>query len=237
MNPAPANMVYTTPGGAQPQFSPQGVVLSPVQIYNGTWMTQMCCPSDVDCNLCCASTCCQCCVVGANAKMLATNVPVGPCDGSGNECVIHGALVAVSAAVQIVMATLFGGTAAGCYFAPCYAFNFRTRTREKFHIPGQPCEDCLVHYFCSPCVLCQEHLELHQRINTTQTTMSGAVTYAPTAAAVMMQQQRPQVVFGQPVMGVQPQGPHMPQPSHNPVAYPPTPAPATVVHPPPLAHM
>ncbi|KAJ0430787.1 putative PLAC8 motif-containing protein [Helianthus annuus] len=40
---------------------------------------------------------------------------------------------------------------------------YRTKLRNQYSLPKQPCNDCLVHFFCKPCALCQEYRELKYR--------------------------------------------------------------------------
>ncbi|EFH63454.1 hypothetical protein ARALYDRAFT_315881 [Arabidopsis lyrata subsp. lyrata] len=44
-----------------------------------------------------------------------------------------------------------------------YAFPSRSRLREHFALPEEPCRDFLVHLFCTPCAICQESRELKNR--------------------------------------------------------------------------
>ncbi|XP_056398794.1 cornifelin homolog B-like isoform X2 [Hyla sarda] len=39
----------------------------------------------------------------------------------------------------------------------------RTGIRERYHIPGSICNDCVCLTFCGPCTLCQMARELKQR--------------------------------------------------------------------------
>ncbi|GLJ49719.1 hypothetical protein SUGI_1055090 [Cryptomeria japonica] len=48
-------------------------------------------------------------------------------------------------------------------FASCYSCRYRTKMRAKFNLAEIPCTDCLLHYFCEPCALCQEYKELKHR--------------------------------------------------------------------------
>ncbi|KAJ0256243.1 Protein PLANT CADMIUM RESISTANCE 12 [Hirschfeldia incana] len=44
-----------------------------------------------------------------------------------------------------------------------YAFPNRSRLREHFALPEEPCGDFWVHLFCTPCAICQESRELKNR--------------------------------------------------------------------------
>ncbi len=50
------------------------------------------------------------------------------------------------------------------YFVTELADN-RRALREKFGLPEEPCDDCTVVSFCSPCAVCQAARELKFRSN------------------------------------------------------------------------
>ncbi|MCO5587802.1 hypothetical protein L7F22_041754 [Adiantum nelumboides] len=53
---------------------------------------------------------------------------------------------------------------AACVACPwVYSTQYRTKLRLKFGLPPSPCNDCVVHFFCEPCALCQESRELKAR--------------------------------------------------------------------------
>ncbi|MCO5566694.1 hypothetical protein L7F22_020372 [Adiantum nelumboides] len=53
---------------------------------------------------------------------------------------------------------------AACVACPwVYSTQYRTKLRLKFGLPPAPCNDCVVHFFCEPCALCQESRELKAR--------------------------------------------------------------------------
>ncbi|KAL8249827.1 hypothetical protein R6Q59_006695 [Mikania micrantha] len=35
--------------------------------------------------------------------------------------------------------------------------------RQQYILPEKPCNDCLVHFCCEPCAICQEYRELKYR--------------------------------------------------------------------------
>lgn len=47
----------------------------------------------------------------------------------------------------------------GCMYSCLY----RSRLRVQYDLEEEPCQDCLVHFCCEPCALCQEYRELHNR--------------------------------------------------------------------------
>lgn len=44
-----------------------------------------------------------------------------------------------------------------------YSCFYRSRMRRQYMLPEDPCTDCLVHFFCEGCALCQEYRELKTR--------------------------------------------------------------------------
>ncbi|KAL6753698.1 PLAC8 family-domain-containing protein [Haematococcus lacustris] len=59
-------------------------------------------------------------------------------------------------------------SAAAMYFffsccACCFAHETRGALRHKYGLPEEPCSDCMVHCWCSPCAVCQETRELRKR--------------------------------------------------------------------------
>lgn len=51
----------------------------------------------------------------------------------------------------------------GVCFGAVFAGSFRSEVRNKYNLSEEPCSDCLVHFFCSPCAVCQEARELKVR--------------------------------------------------------------------------
>lgn len=179
--------------------------------------------------------------------MLANpNMPVGPCDGGGTECAIHGALSVLTCVVQSAVNALgFPGGGFLC-FCPCYSCTFRKKLRERYNIVDQPGMDCVCHYFCHPCVLCQEHVELQKRIMVGRAMAMGG---QPGVAIMMTQQQRQHVVMGQPAstpyyppsgynhQQQQQQQHYHHQQQQQQQQYSGAHVPGTMVRPPPVAHM
>ncbi|KAK1387041.1 Protein PLANT CADMIUM RESISTANCE 9-like [Heracleum sosnowskyi] len=49
----------------------------------------------------------------------------------------------------------------GCgWILSCF---YRSKIRKQYMLKKSPCGDCLLHFFCVLCALCQEHRELHIR--------------------------------------------------------------------------
>ncbi|KXZ50628.1 hypothetical protein GPECTOR_15g312 [Gonium pectorale] len=92
----------------------------------------------------------------------------------------------------------------------------RGHIRQKYNIPGDPCNDCCITFFCSPCSMCQEYRELVIRGHT-----KGGAPMAQPAVAMAPQQQP----------GMQ-AAPYPPPPAAPVDSYPPS-APAPQQYPPP----
>ncbi|KAJ6907510.1 cell number regulator 1-like [Populus alba x Populus x berolinensis] len=66
---------------------------------------------------------------------------------------------AACAASGAVYGLLLGFTGLSCLYS-CF---YRSRLRGQYDLEEAPCVDCLVHFFCEPCALCQEYRELRNR--------------------------------------------------------------------------
>ena len=55
--------------------------------------------------------------------------------------------------------TLLCLTGMGCL----YSCSYRSRLRAQYDLEESPCVDCLVHFCCEGCALCQEYRELKNR--------------------------------------------------------------------------
>ncbi|KAJ0763620.1 putative PLAC8 motif-containing protein [Helianthus annuus] len=64
-------------------------------------------------------------------------------------CGVHGTLYAIIEAL----------TCCGCLYSCVY----RTKMRSQYGLKESPCNDCLVHFCCERCALCQEYRELKHR--------------------------------------------------------------------------
>ncbi|KAL5541099.1 hypothetical protein UlMin_043385 [Ulmus minor] len=58
-----------------------------------------------------------------------------------------------------VIYCLFSVTGLACLYSCLY----RSRLRVQYDLEEKPCQDCLVHFCCEPCALCQEYRELNNR--------------------------------------------------------------------------
>ncbi|XP_027098295.1 protein PLANT CADMIUM RESISTANCE 2 [Coffea arabica] len=105
----------------------------------GSWSTGLCdCFSDVP--NCCMTCWCPCITFGQIAEIV---------DEGSTSCGASGALYGLLA-----------------YFTGCaciYSCFYRTKLRQQYMLPESPCGDCLVHFCCDSCALCQEYRELKNR--------------------------------------------------------------------------
>jgi len=58
-----------------------------------------------------------------------------------------------------IYATLLSLSGLACLYS-CY---YRSKMRAQYELPEAPCMDCLVHFCCETCALCQEYRELKNR--------------------------------------------------------------------------
>ncbi|XP_039015345.1 protein PLANT CADMIUM RESISTANCE 2-like [Hibiscus syriacus] len=84
--------------------------------------------------------CCPCITFGQIAEIL---------DQGSTSCGASGALYALI------------GLLTGC--ACIYSCFYRQRMRRQYMLEDRPCNDCLVHYWCERCALCQEYREIKNR--------------------------------------------------------------------------
>ncbi|KAL5754906.1 hypothetical protein ACOSP7_023126 [Xanthoceras sorbifolium] len=66
---------------------------------------------------------------------------------------------AVSCAASGAVYALLGFTGLSCLYS-CW---YRSRLRGQYDLEEAPCADCLVHFCCETCSLCQEYRELRNR--------------------------------------------------------------------------
>ncbi|KAK4430324.1 protein PLANT CADMIUM RESISTANCE 2 [Sesamum alatum] len=133
---APPIQSYVQPSTGipiQPSPSPSGPQVP------GPWATGLCdCFSDV--SNCCITCWCPCITFGQIAEIV---------DRGSTSCGASGALYALIAYIT------------GC--ACIYSCFYRSKMRRQYMLPEDPCPDCLVHFFCESCALCQEYRELQHR--------------------------------------------------------------------------
>ncbi|KAK4409721.1 Endoglucanase 8 [Sesamum angolense] len=129
----------------QPPPLPTGIPIQPGPQFQssvpaaGPWSTGLCdCFSDV--SNCCITCWCPCITFGQIAEIV---------DRGSTSCGASGALYALIAYIT------------GC--ACIYSCFYRSRMRRQYMLPEDPCPDCLVHFCCEACALCQEYRELQHR--------------------------------------------------------------------------
>ncbi|KAK1425726.1 hypothetical protein QVD17_21081 [Tagetes erecta] len=103
------------------------------------WSTGLC-DCRKDCSSCCLTCWCPCITFGRIAEVV---------DKGTTSCGVHGAIYSIL-----------------CLFTGCeciYSFMYRSKLRQQYALPENPCNDCLVHCCCEWCALCQEYRELKHR--------------------------------------------------------------------------
>lgn len=105
----------------------------------GSWSSGLCgCFSD--CSNCCVTCWCPCITFGQIANIV---------DKGSTSCATAGGLYALLALL----------TGCGCLYSCIY----RSKMRQQYNLPEKPCNDCLLHFCCESCSLCQEYRELKHR--------------------------------------------------------------------------
>ncbi|XP_071739275.1 protein PLANT CADMIUM RESISTANCE 2-like [Rutidosis leptorrhynchoides] len=108
-------------------------------IFDGHWSSGLCdCFSDV--SNCCLTCWCPCIPFGQIAEIA---------DKGTTSCAVHGTLYTV-----LLIFT-------GCQWI--YSCMYRSKMRQQYMLPEEPCNDCCVHFCCEPCALCQQYRELKHR--------------------------------------------------------------------------
>ncbi|KAF8024636.1 hypothetical protein BT93_F1723 [Corymbia citriodora subsp. variegata] len=107
----------------------------PAGAVPGQWTTGLCgCFEDP--SNCIITCCCPCITFGQNAEII---------DRGGTSCVVGGLIYYLLAHVGV---------------ACLYTCSYRTKLRGLHSLQEDPCADCLVHWCCIYCALCQEYREL-----------------------------------------------------------------------------
>ncbi|KAG5030222.1 hypothetical protein JHK87_013736 [Glycine soja] len=78
----------------------------------------------------------------------------------GNSCVTSGAIYSVISAIFFVIGVRWW---CGWGWGWVYSCFYRSYMRQQYDLRGNACTDCLIHFFCEPCALCQEYRELQFR--------------------------------------------------------------------------
>ncbi|KAK9074552.1 hypothetical protein SSX86_007150 [Deinandra increscens subsp. villosa] len=108
-------------------------------VYGSQWSSGLCdCTTDV--SNCCITCWCPCITFGQIAEIA---------DKGTTSCAVHGVLYTILLTVT------------GCQFI--YSCMYRSKIRQQYMLPEDPCNDCLLHFCCEPCAMCQEYRELKHR--------------------------------------------------------------------------
>ncbi|XP_020217946.1 protein PLANT CADMIUM RESISTANCE 3 [Cajanus cajan] len=128
---------YGTPQPIQPYAPPYITTSGSVNTHR--WSTGLCRCLD-DPGSCFVTCFCPCVTFGLIAEII---------DKGNTTCTCHGA----------IYGTLLSLTGLACLYS-CY---YRSKLRAQYNLPEAPCMDCLVHFCCETCALCQEYRELKNR--------------------------------------------------------------------------
>ncbi|XP_030455368.2 cell number regulator 10-like [Syzygium oleosum] len=110
----------------------------PAGAVPGQWTTGLCgCFEDP--SNCVITCCCPCITFGQNAEIIDRGAT--SCGGGG---------------LIYYLLAYFG-------VACLYSCSYRTKLRGLHSLQEDPCADCLVHWCCACCALCQEYRELKNR--------------------------------------------------------------------------
>ncbi|KAL6213421.1 hypothetical protein ACLB2K_012868 [Fragaria x ananassa] len=141
---------HHVPGHEVPDLSPHGVgrVYAPPYVVStghsarhvgGEWSTGLChcCDDPANCMITCF---CPCITFGQIAEIV---------DQGSSSCAQQGTCYGI----------LLATTALACLYS-CF---YRSKLRGQYDLEESPCVDCLVHFCCPGCALCQEYRELKSR--------------------------------------------------------------------------
>ncbi|GMN37609.1 hypothetical protein TIFTF001_006954 [Ficus carica] len=136
-NPSPG--IIGNPNIAQPYHAAYIQRPPTVPSAAGRWSSGLCHCCDDPAN-CIVTCCCPCITFGQIAEIVDKGSP--SCGSSGT---IYGLLLAF--------------TGLSCLYSCIY----RSKLRGQLDLEESPCVDCLVHFCCETCALCQEYRELKNR--------------------------------------------------------------------------
>ena len=122
-----------------------------VQVATGQWKSGLC-----DCcstPACCMACCCPCCIYGQIAAAMRAEETC--CGGNycGSCCLFY-SLHAVSQIVDVFYPLPPLGTIV-LPMSTCVHCPTRRAIRQKYSIPGNDCEDCMIVWCCNCCALSQ----------------------------------------------------------------------------------
>nr|XP_027086142.1 cell number regulator 9-like [Coffea arabica] len=94
-----------------------------------------------DCRSCCLTCWCPCITFGRVAEIV---------DKGQSSCCKMGCIFCVLNLLLLNHGSL----------SWIISMGYRTKIRQQYGIMGGSCEDCVLHFFCGRCALCQEYREL-----------------------------------------------------------------------------
>ncbi|URE22144.1 Protein PLANT CADMIUM RESISTANCE [Musa troglodytarum] len=152
--PPPAAMGFPHPATAPQYQGPQ------------PWSTSLCDCTD-DCGNCCMTCFCPCVTFGRIAEIVdqgsirkssssTVSIRDNHCQHRVKGVFCWSAACGTSGAVYGLLEYL-----TCCHWV--YSCSYRSKLRAQYSLPESPCHDCLVHFCCESCALCQEYRELKHR--------------------------------------------------------------------------
>ncbi|TQE05286.1 hypothetical protein C1H46_009061 [Malus baccata] len=137
-NPVSSAPGLNSPAGSVPTYAPPYIYTVqsnsvPAVPARGNWSTSLC-------HCCMITFFCPCITFGQIAEIVSQGST--PC-ASGGVC----------------YCILLSTTANACL----YSCSYRSKMRAQYDLEETPCVDCLVHFCCATCALCQEYRELKHR--------------------------------------------------------------------------
>ncbi|XP_026383719.1 protein PLANT CADMIUM RESISTANCE 2-like [Papaver somniferum] len=155
-------LLYTTASGPQPSYAREQPIATGVPINDSQfqkapisfqnqprpqpqpqplvpWSTGLCGCFD-DCSSCCLTCWCPCITFGRTSEIL---------DRGSSSCGCNGTLYTIIAVLT------------GCSWI--YSCTYRAKFRKNYNLEGNGCTDCLIHFCCQSCALCQEYRELKNK--------------------------------------------------------------------------
>ncbi|XP_042495855.1 cell number regulator 10-like [Macadamia integrifolia] len=131
---------YASNSPPLPQFGAAPATGIPVSSAPVPWSSGLFdCFSDA--KSCCITCWCPCITFGQISEIV---------DEGKSSCIANGAIYAL-----IMYCT------GGCQI--CFSCCYRSKMREQYNLEEGPCADCVVHWCCEPCAICQEYRELESR--------------------------------------------------------------------------
>ncbi|OWM79228.1 hypothetical protein CDL15_Pgr003400 [Punica granatum] len=130
-------------GQPMPPSAPMYVSPRGRSVRSGEWSTNLChcCDDPANCMITCF---CPCITFGQIAEIVDRGSSSSEHSGCAAKGTIYGLLAMTG-------------------FACLYSCFYRSKLRGQYDLDEAPCVDCLVHFCCEACALCQEYRELKSR--------------------------------------------------------------------------